>query len=241
MLRVEITPVDGGLGANVRRIKFHRGACVEPLTKHLNIGDTVWMSSLGYMSYSSSYLMGAVVGRYCSIAGNVRLMGDNRPTDWVTSHVFAYGTKYRDIMHGHGDPAWNATSPASIKPPTLSIGNDVWIGRDVVLARGISIGDGAIVAGSAVVTRDVSPYSIVGGVPANLIRYRFPAETIDRIRATGWWNFRLSSYGRIKFNNVDRFLEEFPSLKARELPYCRFAIDDLFSDEVDLPPTEAWL
>ena len=238
MMQCEVTPVDGSLDTKVTKVKFHIGAKLEPLTKHLTTGDTIWISSLGYMSYSSSYLIAAVVGRYCSIAANVRLMGDNHPTDWATSHVFAYGAKYRSIMHDHGESDWDATSPVVLKKASLKIGNDVWIGRDAVLARGISIGNGAIVAGSAVVTRDVAPYAIVGGVPAKVIRFRFREEIIDRLLETEWWNFRLSSFAKVKFNDVNRFLGEFSSMPLTKLPDCRFLLEDLFAD---LPPIKSWL
>lgn len=241
MVELEVTPVDVHPGQKVSRVKFFSGATLEPLSKHLLVNDTMWISSLGYMSYSSSHLMGAVVGRYCSISGHIRLMGDNHPTDWVTSHVFAYGPKYRGIMHRHGENDWDARAPVLLKPATLTIGNDVWIGRDAVLARGIKIGDGAIIAGSAVVTKDVPPYAVVGGVPAKIIRYRFSDHIIERLRTTQWWNYRMSSYGKVKFNDVERFLDEFLSMPLRKLPDCRFPLENFWAEEIKPLPIDTWL
>ena len=68
------------------------------------------------------------------------------------------------------------------------IGNDVWIGSNVLLLNGITIGDGAIIAAGAVVTKDVQPYSISGGIPAKHIKFRFNNEEIDYLRNLKWWN-----------------------------------------------------
>ena len=68
------------------------------------------------------------------------------------------------------------------------IGNDVWIGSHVLILDGVSVGDGAIIATGAVVTKDIEPYSIYGGVPARLIRYRFSQERINYLLNFSWWN-----------------------------------------------------
>lgn len=69
------------------------------------------------------------------------------------------------------------------------IGNDVWIGYEAVILSGVHIGDGAIIGARAVVTRDVEPYTIMGGVPARPIRKRYDEETIQRLLALRWWDF----------------------------------------------------
>lgn len=71
----------------------------------------------------------------------------------------------------------------------IVIGNDVWIGYQAVILAGVTVGDGAIIGSRAVVTRDVPPYTIVGGVPAKPIRKRFDEETIARFRALRWWDW----------------------------------------------------
>ena len=71
----------------------------------------------------------------------------------------------------------------------IVIGNDVWIGYDAVIMAGVTIGDGAIIGTRAVVTKDVEPYSIVGGVPAKEIRKRFAPDVIERLRKSQWWNW----------------------------------------------------
>jgi len=71
----------------------------------------------------------------------------------------------------------------------IVVGNDVWIGFEAVIMAGVTIGDGAIIASRSVVTKDVEPYSIVGGTPAKLIRKRFPDEQVQRLLAIKWWNW----------------------------------------------------
>lgn len=71
----------------------------------------------------------------------------------------------------------------------IVIGNDVWIGYDAVVMAGVHIGDGAIIGTRAVVTKDVPPYAIVGGVPAKIIRMRFDSETVSQLLELQWWNW----------------------------------------------------
>ena len=73
----------------------------------------------------------------------------------------------------------------------IVIGNDVWIGYDAVIMAGVTIGDGAIIGTRAVVTKDVEPYSIVGGVPAKEIRKRFSPEVIKKLMEIQWWNWPI--------------------------------------------------
>ena len=89
----------------------------------------------------------------------------------------------------------------------IVIGNEVWIGYDAVIMAGVTIGDGAIIGTRAVVTKDVEPYSIVGGVPAKEIRKRFSPEVIKKLREIQWWNWPIekiqSSIPDIQSGNVD--------------------------------------
>ena len=69
------------------------------------------------------------------------------------------------------------------------VGNDVWIGYEAIILAGVTIGDGAIIGSRAIVTKDVPPYTIVGGLPAKPIRKRFDEETIARLEALRWWDW----------------------------------------------------
>ena len=85
----------------------------------------------------------------------------------------------------------------------------MWIGDNVLIKGGVRIGNGAIVAMGAVVTKDVEPFAIVGGVPARIIKYRFEKEQIEELQRIEWWNMPdewLTAHAN-DFNNIDRFLE----------------------------------
>ncbi|WP_017014015.1 CatB-related O-acetyltransferase, partial [Enterovibrio norvegicus] len=85
----------------------------------------------------------------------------------------------------------------------VEIGNDVWIGEGVFISPGVKVGDGAVIAARSVVTKNVDPYMIVGGVPAKVIRPRFNKEQIDKLCALQWWKYGLSALIGADFTNID--------------------------------------
>lgn len=119
------------------------------------------------------------IGSFCSLAREVTILLDgNHRTDWITTFPFP---KYRESARGiEGVIRTNSG---------VVIGNDVWIGYGATILPGVTIGDGAVVAARAVVTRDVPPYAIVGGVPARLLRHRFPEETVRLLLRIAWWDW----------------------------------------------------
>ena len=90
----------------------------------------------------------------------------------------------------------------------IIIGNDVWIGYEAIIMSGVKIGDGAIIATGAVVTKDVPPYTIVGGIPAKPIRRRFDEKTIEKLRKSHWWDWSKekikNNISAIQSGDVDR-------------------------------------
>lgn len=88
------------------------------------------------------------------------------------------------------------------------IGNDVWIGTGAIILKGVNIGDGAVVAAGAVVTKDVPPYTIVGGVPANVIRKRFSDELTERLLAVKWWEYGPNVLKGLDISNPENCIGE---------------------------------
>ncbi len=129
-----------------------------------------------------------VIGRFCSIAAETRFImnGGNHATDWFTTFPFP--------VFGNG---WESAMPESWpnRGDTV-VGHDVWIGYGATIMPGVTIGHGAIVATHAVVTRDVEPYAIVGGNPAEVIRYRFEPETRARLLEVAWWDWDAEKLAR---------------------------------------------
>ena len=143
----------------------------------------------GFIGGAFSYLAGgtsipgAHIGRYCSIGDNVTILAQH-PTNGLTTSPVGYQTVFPPPF----DTAPTFTFSAVER---TNIGNDVWIGSRVMIKTGITIGDGAIIAAGSVVTHDVPPFAIVGGVPARLIRMRFSDELITRIQKVQWWKYNI--------------------------------------------------
>lgn len=129
-----------------------------------------------------------IIGKFCSIASDVKFImnGGNHRTDWLTNYPFP--------VFGNG---WESAMPDSwpFKGNTV-IGNDVWIGYGATIMPGIKIGDGAIIGAQAVVTRDVPPYTIVGGNPAQEIRKRFEDSVIEDLLNIRWWDWDIQKITR---------------------------------------------
>ena len=148
---------------------------------------------LGYGSYVSTggQLFNIRIGRYTSVGPRcIVLSGGNHPTSrFVSTHPCFYS---KDTHVGFTYSHQNLFNEYEYTDPEnkymVEVGNDVWIASDVKLLPGIVIHDGAVIAAGAVVTKDVPPYAIVGGVPAKVIRYRFEKEQIESLLDFQWWN-----------------------------------------------------
>lgn len=105
-------------------------------------------------------------------------------------------------------------SPGIEEESPIVIGNDVWIGQDVlILSTGINIGDGAIVAAGSVVTKDVPPYAIVGGVPARIIKYRFEDHIIEQLMQLKWWQYDFTNFSTVAGDDsIEVFIEKMEKL-----------------------------
>lgn len=124
-----------------------------------------------------------LIGKFCAIASGVQfIMGPaNHRTGSVTTYPFA-------VMGG----AWTDNTPPHLEQLPFKgdtvVGNDVWIGRNSVILPGVRIGDGAIIAAESVVTRNVAPYTVVGGNPARFCKNRFDPELTDLLLRLRWWD-----------------------------------------------------
>ncbi|MEL7115683.1 MAG: CatB-related O-acetyltransferase [Pseudomonadota bacterium] len=177
---------------------------------------------LGAYSYSNSVLVPCRrIGRYCSIAANVRIMGAAHPVDWASTSPVFYRGRPNKLMGGPG----RDLPEFKFRPQPMRIGNDVWIGQDVILSAGVEIGDGAVVAAGSVVTKSVAPYAIVGGAPAQVIRMRFADDVIMQMQAMRWWRFGLTALEGLDPTSPMAFLDGLETRiahnRAAELPEDR--------------------
>jgi chloramphenicol O-acetyltransferase type B len=162
--------------------------------------------NFGAYSYvSDSATMGRMtIGRFTSIGPGFVCGYGEHPTNFVTTSPVFYSTR------GQCGVSFTETDLYDEQRQT-TIGNDVWIGARVFVRDGVKIGDGALIAAGAVVTKDVPNYAMMGGVPAKLIRYRFPEDVVRQLLEIQWWNWtedRLrEAQPRLAQTDVNGFLD----------------------------------
>lgn len=144
------------------------------------------------------------IGKFCSIAKNVSIGTTTHPTNFLTTSPIPY-MDISNITGGISIPKENRAEFEFKKPVT--IGNDVWIGLNAVIMDGVTIGDGAIIGAGAIVTKDIPPYAIALGIPAKVVKYRFPAETVERLLRTRWWDQPDDVIKALPFQDVEACLK----------------------------------
>ncbi|MFO0851218.1 MAG: Vat family streptogramin A O-acetyltransferase [Gemmataceae bacterium] len=124
-----------------------------------------------------------VIGKFCALARGVKFImnGANHKVSGFSTYPFQiFGGGWEAVMPKPGDLPY--------KGDTV-VGSDVWVGYDALVMPGVKVGDGAVVAARSVVTRDVPPYSVVGGNPAQVVKQRFPDEVVAELLAIRWWDW----------------------------------------------------
>jgi len=138
------------------------------------VGDFTYIGSNNEIKYCT-------IGRFCSIASNIKISLGIHPIDKIST----YPGFYSKSASGAVKMAVNSTV---IEHKPVNIGNDVWIGANCLIMDGVAIGNGAVIGAGSVVTKDVPPYAVIGGVPAKLIKMRFDSEQIALLEAFKWWD-----------------------------------------------------
>ncbi|WGE90848.1 CatB-related O-acetyltransferase [Actinobacillus genomosp. 1] len=189
---------------------------IEPYSAFLG-GANLW--SMGSFSYSWSTLpINARVGRYCSIARGMTVLGARHPIEWVTTSSSTYDNNFVIFKKFAEDfNTKHITYPRnpSVRRHGLIIENDVWIGANVCFKNDIVVGTGAVIAANSVVVKDVPPYAIVGGNPAKIIKYRFTDYQIVRLLSTQWWEYAMTDVQSLDFRNIDKFCDDFLKNKSQ--------------------------
>ncbi len=180
--------------------------------------STSYNFSIGAYTYMGSGRYNGLtkIGRFCSVANNVAIGLFEHPVEHLTTNpvghdVSAVGTHFGDypeVMEYLATNKVDSSWKEKINTLETHIGNDVWVGHDVFIKKGVKIGNGAVVAGKSVVLKDVPPYSIVAGVPATIIRYRFSPEVIDRLLSIKWWEYPLNILDGVSMENIEEGLNQ---------------------------------
>ena len=150
---------------------------------------TRFKGSLGYGTYIAQHCeIDADIGRFCSVADHVRTNIGVHP---ITSPYATTSPMFYSTLKQNGKTFADKEIFNELKERTR-VGNDVWIGENAFFTGGLTIGDGAVILAGAVVTKDVPPYAIVGGVPAKILKYRYDEDTIKFLLNIKWWDRDIS-------------------------------------------------
>lgn len=183
------------------------------LYAHVDIGPAC---SIGRYTYIRPYTYtgrSVKIGRYCSIGDYCIIGASKHPTNWLTTHTFAYdsNTKFK------GSELYEkvSTNKFPFKGLTTEIGSDVWIGSRAIIMTGVKIGHGAVVGAGAVITKDVPPYAVVVG-NNNRIKNRFDDETIAELLELEWWNLNVDTISKLtSFDDISSSIHELRLLKEQ--------------------------
>lgn len=200
-----------------KTLKIRSGAYVLPGSsfegKNVVNKGTTFKGDMGYGSYiGGNCRFNGKIGRYCSLGNSINTVASTHPSETFvsTSPMFFSLQKQNGYTYVNKQKFDEIIYADTEKKYHVIIGNDVWIGNDVTILGGVKIGDGAIVATGAVVTKDVLPYTVVGGVPAKEIKKRFTEEQIEFLLQLKWWekSEEWICENIDKFESIDKFVRD---------------------------------
>ena len=197
-----------------KHLKLHFRAKISPGSKLEGYNKlshhSYFSGELGYASYVGEHsIVSGKVGRFCSIAGNVRFLTLTHPVKvFVSTHPCFYSTKKQSGFSFAAEQKFDEQPKKADSRYSITVGNDVYIGNGATIIGPVDIGDGAVIAANATVTSDVPPYTIVGGTPSRVIRKRFSDDEIEFLQRLQWWNKDIEWLRKNadKFTNIKQLM-----------------------------------
>lgn len=151
------------------------------------------------------------IGQFTSIAKNAHVAPGNHLIDFLSTSPFYYAPYNKDKNVYQKEIA-DVVNKGNAEKKCV-IGNDVWIGLNAVILQGVTVGDGAVVGANAVVTKDVPPYAVVGGVPARILKYRFDEDVIANLLQVKWWKLPMKEIIQLDFGDVKASIEKVKKIR----------------------------
>lgn len=185
------------------------------LNRHAQIGpDAVIGKYFGMNEHG--FIARATVGAFCAFGARTAINPFNHPINWLSTNEFQYHPRSFDWVEEYNNFVRLERTPDMFQHVT--IGNDVWTGHNVNVLPGVNVGNGAVIGAGSVVTKDVAPYAVVAGVPAQVRRMRFSDAIIERQLRLKWWELELSDLSGLPFRDVERCLDRIEEIRARKHP-----------------------
>lgn len=193
----------------IKNLRFEAPVSIGRGTK----GHKVVIGAYSYIQPRCELSGEVLIGRYCSIAEELVCNPPQHPVNWLSTSPVQYQRRQFD-WYLPANQKFRKKDVYLDRVRKVTIGNDVWIGRGVTIMQGVTVGHGAIIASRAVVTHDVPPYAIIGGVPARLIKYRFHENLIGRLLDSEWWTYDIQDLDGLPFDDPSHALDELDRRKA---------------------------
>lgn len=222
---LEKTALEFQASSNLRGCFFEAGSKMQ--SQLIQKKPSVFCGAYSYMNPQGYVRSNTFIGRYCSIGRRVSLgAGSHRMSGLSTHPLMSRGpasANYDSMEIAEHNLVFERERVAR-----TVVMNDIWVGDGAIILQGVTIGTGAVIGGNSMVTNDIPPYAIVGGIPARIIRYRFPEAIIEMLLASEWWEADPEYLRQCPIGNVLAFLQSYQADQSRkQVPFKTFALRSL--------------